>query len=121
MLDRNTAKCLHNIKGLHTATSLNQQHVSCSKSCDANRKLGLSDCQSSVCCGCCAPHGENSCTGFHRNTATDEAVSPVKVQELHKHCARFMVFQFSTGQESLDKCYKYSRVHAKFKSMYDKT
>lgn len=33
---------------LQTATSLNQQHISFSKCCDANRKLGLSDCQSSV-------------------------------------------------------------------------
>ncbi len=87
---------------LHTATSLNQQHISCSKSCDANRKLGLSHCQSSVWCGCCAPHGENSCTDFHRNTATDESVSPMKVQQLHKHCLRFMVLQYPTGSELFD-------------------
>lgn len=47
--------------------------------------IGSWDCQSRVCRGCCAPHGENSCTGFHRNTTTDESESSIKVHELHKH------------------------------------
>lgn len=65
-----------------------------------------------MCCGCCAPHGENSCTGFHHNTATDESVSPMKVQELHKHRLRFTVSRTPLDRSRLIlfiQCYKYRK------------